>query len=90
MQLLYPLILKYMFFVFGQDKKDSFNQKKAQLCRSNMKVKLVVFFDWKGLINHEFVVCGQTVNEYYGKFFTVLEGSSMQEEVRRVVQTWVL
>jgi hypothetical protein len=31
-----------------------------------MKVVMVVFFDWQGIIHYEFVPCGQTVNkEFY-------------------------
>ena len=37
--------------------------KKARMSRSNMKVMLVVFFDWQGVIHYEFVPRGQTVNK---------------------------
>jgi len=40
--------------------------KKARMSRSNMKVMLVVFFDWQCVIHHEFIPRGQTVNkEFY-------------------------
>lgn len=40
--------------------------KKACQSRSNVKVMLIVFFDWKGVIHHEFVPRSQTVNaEFY-------------------------
>jgi len=41
-------------------------QKKARMSRSNMKVMLVVFFDWQGVLHYEFIPRGQTVNmEFY-------------------------
>jgi len=40
--------------------------KKARMSRSNVKVMLVTFFDWQGLVHFEYVPKGQTVNkEYY-------------------------
>ena len=33
--------------------------KKARMSRSNMKMMLLVFFDWQGIIQHEFVPRGQ-------------------------------
>jgi len=42
--------------------KGSPRPKKAQMSRSKIKVLLVVFFDWKGIVHHEFVPCGQMVN----------------------------
>jgi len=33
------------------------------MSRSKIKVLLVVFFDWKGIVHHEFVPRGQTVNK---------------------------
>jgi len=37
--------------------------KKARMSRSKIKVLLVVFFDWKGIVHHEFVPYGQMVNK---------------------------
>jgi len=37
--------------------------KKSQLIWSKFKVMLVVFFDWKGTVRHEFVPRGQMVNK---------------------------
>jgi len=42
--------------------KGLLNQKKARMSRSKIKVMLVVFFDWKGIVRHEFVPRGQMVN----------------------------
>jgi transposase len=33
------------------------------ISRSKIKVLLVVFFDWKGTVHHEFAPCGQMVNK---------------------------
>ena len=43
--------------------KGSPRPKKAWMSRSKIKVMLVVFFDWKGILRHEFVPCGQMVNK---------------------------
>ena len=42
--------------------KGSPRPKKARISRSKMKDMLVVFFDWKGIVHHEFVQRGQMVN----------------------------
>ena len=40
--------------------------KKARQVRSNVKVMLTMFFDFNGIVDHEFLPRGQTVNkEYY-------------------------
>jgi len=39
--------------------KGSPRPKKAQMSWSKIKVMLVVFFDWKGIVHHEFVPCVQ-------------------------------
>ena len=40
--------------------------KKARQVRSNVKFLLTVFFDFKGVVHHEFLPQGRTVNkEYY-------------------------
>jgi len=36
---------------------------KAQMSWSKIKVLLVLFFDWKGIVHHEFVPHGQMVNK---------------------------
>ena len=43
--------------------KGLLDQKKARMSRSMIKVLLVVFFDWKGLVHREFVPRGQMVNK---------------------------
>jgi len=43
--------------------KGSPRPKKARMSRSKIKVLLIVFFDWKGIVHHEFVPLGQVVNE---------------------------
>jgi len=48
--------------------KSSPRPKKARQSCSNVKVMLIVFFDWKGIVHHEFVPRGETVNkEFYLK-----------------------
>jgi hypothetical protein len=65
--------------------------KKARMSRSNMKVMLV-FFDWQGIIHHEFVPRGQTVDKEF--YIAVLK--RLREAVRRkkpqlwTNQSWVL
>ena len=40
--------------------------RKARQCRSNVKSMLIVFFDYEGVVHHEYVPTGQTINkEYY-------------------------
>lgn len=40
--------------------------KKARQVRSNVKVMLTVFFDFNGIVHHEFLPQGETINkEYY-------------------------
>ena len=39
--------------------KGSPRPNKARISRSKIKVMLVVFFDWKGIVHHEFVPSGQ-------------------------------
>ena len=43
--------------------KESPRPKKLWMSRSKIKVLLVVFFDWKGIVHHEFVPRGQMVNK---------------------------
>ena len=39
--------------------------KKARMSKSKIKVMLIAFFDKKGLVHHEFVPEGQTVNQHF-------------------------
>jgi len=43
--------------------KGSPRPKKGQMSQSKIKVLVVVFFDWKGIVHHEFAPCGQMVNK---------------------------
>jgi len=47
----------------GKLGNDLLVQKKAWMCRSKVKVMLVMFFDWKGIVHHEFVPSGHMVNK---------------------------
>ena len=53
--------------------------KKARQVKSNIKTKLIAFFDIDGLVHHEFVPTGQTVNKEFYK--TVLQ--LLRDAVRR-------
>ena len=44
-------------------KKGLLDQKKARMSWSKIKVMVVVFFYWKGIVHHEFVPRGQMVNK---------------------------
>ena len=62
------------------------------MSRSKIKVMLAVFFDWKGIVHHEFVPRGQMVNkQLYQEFL-----ARLREAVRRKRpelwenQTWML
>jgi len=48
--------------------KGSPRKKKARMSRSKIKVMLVVFFDWKAIVHHEFVPRGQMGNSFTRKF----------------------
>jgi len=39
--------------------------KQTRMSRSKIKVMLVVFFDWKGIVHHKFVPRGQMVNKQF-------------------------
>jgi len=54
-------------------------KKKARMSRSKIKVMLVVYFDWKGIVHHEFVPHGQMVNTQL--YQEVL--ASLRDAVRR-------
>ena len=43
--------------------KGSPQPKKVRMSQSEIKVLLVVFSDWKGIVHHEFVPHGQMVNK---------------------------
>ena len=66
--------------------------KEARMSRPYMKVMMVVFFDWQGVIHYEFIPRGQTVNKEF--YLAVLK--RLREAVRRkrpqlwTNQSWVL
>ncbi|UYV72043.1 hypothetical protein LAZ67_9001628 [Cordylochernes scorpioides] len=53
--------------------------KKARQVRSNVKVLLTVFFDCRGVVHHEFVPQGRTVNKEY--YLQVM--SNLREAIRQ-------
>lgn len=60
--------------------KDDPKPKKPRQSRSKIKVMLIVFFDIRGVVHHEYVPERQTVNKEY--YVTVLR--RLRERVRRV------
>ena len=51
---------------FQWNRQEEPRKKKARQIRSNVKVLLTVFFDCNGVVHHEFLLQGHTVNkEYY-------------------------
>ena len=60
--------------------KGSPRPKKAQMSRSKIKVTFVVFFDWKGIVRHEFVPRGQMVKKVVPGSFSAFEGCCAREE----------
>ncbi|UYV83323.1 hypothetical protein LAZ67_23000513 [Cordylochernes scorpioides] len=53
--------------------------KKARQIRSNVKVLLTVFFDCRGVVHHEFLPQGRTVNKEY--YLQVMR--NLREEIRQ-------
>ena len=39
--------------------------KKARMSKSKIKVMLIAFFDQRGLVHHQFVPAGETVNQHF-------------------------
>ena len=59
-------------------------QTRYKSC-SKVKVMLIVFFDIHGLVHHEFIPTGQTVNkEYYLDVLKRLREKTRQKNVRNV------
>jgi len=51
-------------------------KKKPRMSRSKIKMTLVVFFDWKGTVHHEFLPRGQMVNkQLYQEVLARLRGA---------------
>jgi hypothetical protein len=51
---------------YGEDwGKGLLDKKKTQMNWSKIKVMLAVFFDWKGIVHHEFVPRGRMVNKQF-------------------------
>ena len=66
--------------------------KKSRMQRSQVKVMLITFFDHQGMVHHECVPQGQTVNQhFYKKVLTCLVNKIRQK--RRASwagKTWIL
>ena len=61
--------------------KSSPTPKKARQVKSNVKVMLTVFFDWKGVVYHEFLPRGETINRF--RYLQTLR--NLREAITRVV-----
>lgn len=59
--------------------KSSPTPKKARQVKSNVKVMLTVFFDWKGVVYHEFLPRGETINRF--RYLQTLR--NLREAIRR-------
>ena len=72
--------------------KGSPHPKKAWLSQSKIKVLMVVFFDWKGIVHHEFVPNGQMVNKkLYQKVLVRLRDAVCRKRPELwEKQTWML
>ena len=66
--------------------------KKARMSRSKIKVLLVVFFDWKEIVLHEFVPRGQMVNKqlYQDVLARLMDAVRKKKPELWVNQIWVL
>ena len=66
--------------------------KKARMQCSQVKVMLITFFDYQGMVHHEFVPKGQIINQhFYKKVLTCLVNKICQK--RRASwagKTWIL
>ncbi|KAG7171883.1 GVQW3-like 1 [Homarus americanus] len=68
----------YQRFKRGRTSTEDDPKSRSQ-SRSNVEVMLIVFFDWKGVVHHEFVPRGHTVNKKF--YLEVLK--CLTEAVRR-------
>ena len=72
--------------------KGSPRPKKARMSRSKIVVLLVVFFDWKGIVHHEFVPRGQMVNQQLYQDVLARLGDAVRRKRPELWenQTWML
>jgi len=73
-------------------RKGSPRPRKVRMSRSKIKVLLVVFFDWKGIVHHEFVPRGQMVNKrLYQEVLALLRDAVRRKRPELWEnQTWML
>ena len=66
--------------------------KKSRMQRSQVKVMLITFFDHQGMVHHEFVPQGQTVNQhFYKEVLTRLVNKICQKRrASGAGKTWIL
>ena len=66
--------------------------KKACMQRSQVKVMLITFFDHQGMVHHEFVPHGQTVNQHFYKDVLTCLVTKIRQKRRAfwAGKTWIL
>ena len=66
--------------------------KKARMQRSQVKVMLITFFDHQGMVHHEFVPKGQTVNQHFYKEVLTRLVNKIRQKRRAswAGKTWIL
>ena len=71
--------------------KNSPRPKKACMSLSQVKTRLVCFFDHKGIVHYEFIAQGQTVNQQcYFEVLTRLRESVRRKRSRLWPDKWIL
>ena len=65
--------------------------KKAYMQRSQVKVMLITFFDHHGLVHHELIPQGQTLNQiFYKKVLTLVNRIHQKQRASSARKTWIL
>ena len=66
--------------------------KKSRMQRSQVKVMLITFFDHQGMVHHEFVPQGQTVNRHFYKEVLTRLVNKIRQKRRAswAAKTWIL
>lgn len=68
----------------------SSRQKKARMSKSRVKSMVIVFFDVKGIVHHEFVPPGQTVNAKFYKEVLQRLNHRVTRVRKEIRASWIL